>query len=295
MKKPQAYRVGDATVTRVSELLLHDFKTTELIPEWKPELTARFEEWMVPTYLDEAHTHVVISTHAWLVQTPDHTLLVDTAVGNDKKRSIPPFDSLREPFLERLAELGVRPEAVDYVLHTHLHSDHIGWNTRLTDGRWEPTFPNARTILPQRELDRWAERVEKEGADSPKTAPYFDSVLPVLEAGRVSVIGPEGGTALDGFMFHPTPGHCSGHMSIGLSSGADYGFFSGDVMHHPIQIARPEWSSVFSEDHDKGRASRRWALNHAVETGALVFTPHFPGSSAGSVSRTPEGFAWRFA
>ena len=216
-------------------------------------------------------------------------------MGNGKKRSIRPFDSLREPFLERLADLGVSPESVDYVLHTHLHSDHIGWKTRPVDGRWTPTFPDARTILPQQELDRWAELVKEEGADSPKVAPYFDSVLPVLEAAHVTVIGPAGGPALDGFVFHPTPGHCSGHMSIGLSSGQDYGFFSGDVVHHPIQIARPEWSSVFSEDHERGRESRLLALNHASETGALVFTPHFSGSSAGRVSRTPEGFARRFA
>ena len=294
MEKPQSHKLGDATITRVSELLLHDFKTTELIPDWRPMLSDRFDEWMIPTCLDEARTHVVISTHAWLVQTPAYTLLVDTAVGNDKKRSIPPFDSLREPFLERLAEFGVSPDSVDYVLHTHLHSDHIGWNTRLVDGRWKPTFPNATTILPQQELDRWEELVKTEGADSPKSAPYFDSVVPVLEAGRVTTIGTEGGQALDGFLFHPTPGHCSGHMSIGFSSGGDYGFFSGDVMHHPIQVNYPERSSVFSEDHEGGRASRRWALDHAAETAALVLTPHFPGSSAGRVSRNSSGFAWAF-
>ncbi len=295
MSRPQTHRIGNARITRVSELLLHDFKTTELIPDWKPGLNDRFEEWMVPDCLDEAHTHVVISTHAWLVRTPFHTMLVDTGVGNDKKRPIPVFDGLHEPFLERLAELGVSPESVDYVLHTHLHSDHVGWNTRLVDGRWTPTFPNARTILPQLELDRLTELVAKEGADSPKTAVYFDSVLPVLEAGRVTPIGPDGGPVLDGFVFHPTPGHCSGHVSIGFSSGQDYGVFSGDVVHHPIQIARPKWSSVFSEDHEQGCASRLWALNHAADTEALVFTPHFSNSSAGRVSHSAGGFAWTFA
>ncbi len=215
--------------------------------------------------------------------------------GNNKKRTIPAFDGLNEPFLERLAAFGVSPESVDYVLQTHLHSDHVGWNTRLVDGHWQPTFPNARTILPQQELDRWAGLVAKEGSDSLKVAPYFDSILPVLEAGQVTAIGSDGGPALDGFVFHPTPGHCSGHMSIGFSSGQDYGFFSGDVMHHPIQVARPELSSVFSEDHEMGQASRSWALNHAADTGGLVFTPHFPASSAGHVARTAQGFAWRFA
>ncbi len=290
----KSYRVGDATITRVSELLLRNFKTTDLIPDWQPSIADQFDAWMVPDCLDAAHAHVAISTHAWLVQTPQHTIIVDTAVGNDKPRAMALFDHLHEPFLERLAAVGVAPEDVDHVVLTHLHTDHVGWNTRLIDGRWQPTFPNARTVLPQPDLDRVKALVAKEGATSPKVALYFDSILPVLEAGRVTAVGPEGGPVLDGFVFHPTPGHCSGHMSIGLSSGGNYGFFAGDVMHHPIQVAWPDWSSVFSEDHAKGRASRLWALNHMADTGALVFTSHFPNSGAGRVARTPGGFGWTF-
>ena len=290
----QAHRIGDALVTRIPELLLRDFKTTDLIPDWNPEIADRFDTWMVPDCLDAAHEHVVVSTHSWLVQTRRHTVIVDAAVGNDKPRTMAAFNHLHEPFLERLAAAGVTPEDVDYVLLTHLHTDHVGWNTRLMSGRWQPTFPNARTVLPQPDLDRVKALVAKEGATSPKAALYFDSILPVLEAGQVTAIGPEGGPALDGFVFHPTPGHCSGHMSISLSSGGDYGLFAGDVMHHPMQVARPDWSSVFSEDPARGRASRLWALNHMADTGALVFTSHFPGSGAGRVVRTPGGFGWAF-
>ena len=291
----QAHRIGDALVTRIPELLLRDFKTTDLIPDWNPGIADRFDSWMVPDCLDAAHAHVVVSTHSWLVQTGRHTVIVDTAVGNDKPRTMAAFDRLREPFLERLAAAGVASEDVDHVLLTHLHTDHVGWNTRLVDGRWQPTFPNARTVLPQPDLDRVRALVAKEGATSPKAALYFDSILPVLEAGQVTAIGPEGGPVLDGFAFHPTPGHCSGHMSISFSFGGDYGFFAGDVMHHPIQVAWPDWSSVFSEDRTRGRASRLWALNHMADTGALVFTSHFPGSGAGRVARTPDGFGWAFA
>lgn len=290
------FRLGDALVTRIPELLLRHFKTTDLIPDWRPAIADRFDGWMVPDCLDEAHAHVVISTHAWLVQTPGHTVIVDTAVGNDKTRAMAAFDHLHEPFLDRLAALGVPPESVDYVLLTHLHSDHVGWNTRLVDGRWQPTFPNAQTILPQTDLDRLTTLVACEGAASPKAALYFDSILPVLEAGRVTTIGPDGGHAFEGFVFHPTPGHCSGHMSIGFSCGGAYGFFAGDVMHHPIQVARPDWSSVFSEDPARGKASRIWALGHAADKAALIFSSHFAGSGAGRVAHTPaDGFAWTFA
>jgi len=291
----QSHRIGAATVTRIPELLLRSFKTTDLIPDWKPEIADRYDDWMVPDCLDEAHAHVVVSTHSWLVQTPQHTVIVDTAVGNDKPRTMAAFDHLHEPFLEHLLAAGVTPEDVDYVLLTHLHTDHVGWNTRLLEGGWQPTFPNAHTVLPQPDLDRVKALVAKEGDASPKVALYFDSVLPVLEAGRVTMIGPEGGPALDGFVFHFTPGHCAGHMSIAFSSGGEHGFFAGDVMHHPIQIARPDWSSVFSEDHARGQVSRLWALNHMADTGALAFTSHFPGSGAGRVVRTDSGFDWTFA
>ena len=294
IQQKQSYRIGDAVVTRIPELLLRSFKTTDLIPDWQPGIADRFDAWMVPDCLDEAHTHVVISTHSWLVRTPRHTVIVDTAVGNDKPRPMAPFDHLHEPFLDHLAAAGVTPEQVDHVLLTHLHTDHIGWNTRLVDGRWRPTFPNARYILPQPDLDRVQALVAKEGAASPKTAFFFDSIQPVLEASQVTPIGAKGGPVLDGFVYHPTPGHCSGHMSIGFSSGDERGFFAGDVMHHPIQVACPQWSSVFSEDHTRGQASRLWALNHLADTGALVFTSHFPSSGAGHVTRTPNGFGWTF-
>ena len=292
----QSHRVGEVMVTRIPELLLRSLRTTDLIPDWQPGIAERFDAWMVPDCLDQAHAHVVVSTHAWLVQTPRHTVLVDAAVGNDKPRAMAAFDHLHEPFLEHLAAAGVTPEDVDHVLLTHLHTDHVGWNTRLVDGRWQPAFPNARYLLPQPDLDRVRALVAREGQASPRAALFFDSILPVLDAGQAELIGAGGGPVLDGsFTYHPTPGHCAGHMSIGFCSGGAYGFFAGDVMHHPIQVAWPDWSSVFSEDHARGRASRLWALDHVAGTGALVFTSHFPGSSAGRVSRTDGGYAWTFA
>ena len=149
--------------------------------------------------------------------------------------------------------------------------------------------------MARREQERLAEIMERDGPDAPKTAFYADSVLPVIQAGQASFVESDGGEPLEGFTFHPTPGHSSGHMSIGLRSGEEYGLFAGDVMHHPIQVYCPEWSSVFSQDVERGRASRDWALNHMADTGALVFSSHFPGPSAGRVTRGANGFAWTFA
>ena len=294
MHEARPFRVGDSTVIRVQELLLRDFKTHDIIPDWNDEVANTYAAGMVPDSLDAKHKHVVISTHSWVVRTPDHTVVVDTGVGNDKSRTMKPFDHLHEPFLERMASIDVTPESVNFVLLTHLHTDHVGWNTRLVEDEWRPTFQNAQTILPQAELERVQALVEAEGSGSPKAAFYFDSVLPVIQAGQTRMIAPEGGASIDGFEFFPTPGHCSGHMSIGFTSGEGYAFFSGDVFHHPIQVYQPGWSSVFSEDHARGHASRLWALEHMAQTEALVFTPHFASSSAGQVSRYRDGFAWQF-
>ena len=290
----QPHQIGDALVTRIPELLLHGFKTTDLIPEWDAVAADRHVAGMVPDCLDATREHVVVSTHSWLVRTPRHTVIVDTAVGNGKTRAMKGFDHLQEPWLDRLAAAGVKPEAVDFVLLTHLHSDHVGWNTRQMDGRWIPTFPNARYVMARREQERLASIMEKDGPDAPKTAFYADSVLPVIEAGQAVYVDVDGGQPLEDFTFYPTPGHSTNHMSIGLRSREAYGLFAGDVMHHPIQVYRPEWSSVFSEDKERGLRSRAWALNHMADTGALVFSSHFPESSTGHVARGPNGFEWTF-
>jgi len=170
--------------------------------------------------------------------------------------------------------------------------DHVGWNTRLDNGRWVPTFPNARYVF---------SRVEREFFDTPagesRRMVFDDSVLPVIDAGLADEVGPEGGEYLPGIRFHPTPGHSAGHMSIEIESAGAHALFSGDVWHHPIQVYRPAWSSVFCADKHRATVSRRWVLDRAVETGATVFTPHFAGTSAGVVSALAQsdgGFAWRF-
>jgi len=188
----------------------------------------------------------------------------------------------------------VKPEDVDYVLHTHLHVDHVGWNTRLVGGRWVPTFPNARHVFARAEEDYYSSPASHNDVNVPSLGVFEDSVAPIIASGQVERIGDAGGAFLDHFVFRPSKGHSIGHMSIELRSGDEEALFSGDVMHHPLQVVRPDWNSVFCEWQDEARASRRWALEHAAERRLLFFTPHFAESSAGYVTRHGDRFDWRY-
>ncbi|POZ60193.1 MBL fold metallo-hydrolase [Chromobacterium alticapitis] len=284
----KTYRIGDATITKVTETLLTELTPGFLYMDWKEQ--AAQEQARLRDFLDDGGARVTLSIHSWVVEWHGQTILIDTGIGNDKQRPFNPlFHMQRAPYLERLAALGIRPEDVDHVLLTHLHADHVGWNTRLENGRWVPTFPQARYAMPQGDIDHFATP-----AGAARRMVFEDSVAPVIAAGQAVAISAEGGPYLDGFRFHPTPGHCAGHMSISLSSRGQTALFIGDAMHTPIQVYRPEWNSAFCGEQDAARRSRRWLLDFAVEREATLFTAHFADSSAGQVSRQKEGFAWRY-
>jgi glyoxylase-like metal-dependent hydrolase (beta-lactamase superfamily II) len=289
------YRVGDVTVTRVAEQVL-DFATPEfLYPTWEPEELERNAARLAPGDMDQSREHLMLRIHTWLVRTKDHTILVDTGSGNDKERpQNPVFHHQRLPYLERLAAAGVQPEDVDYVLLTHLHVDHCGFNTTLVDGRWVPTFPNARYVFNGKEEEYYSSPASHNEVNIPSLGTYEDSVAPIVEAGLAERIGENGGRFLENFVWRPTPGHSIGHMSLSLVSEGEEALFAGDLLHHPMQVYRPDWNSVFCEFHDQARASRRWALEHAADSGLLVFTTHLPESSAGRVTRDRTGFSWSY-
>jgi len=284
-----AYIVGDAVITRITEQLITTLSPQQLFPDSDQGSFARYRDWMTPDHLSENLQTVVMSVHSWLVRTPHHLILVDTASGNGKNRPFSVlFHQLHSPWLERLAAAGVAPEDIDLVLLTHLHVDHVGWNTVLKDGRWKPTFPNARYVFSKAEMDFYSTPEA-----SPRMMVFEDSVQPVIEAGQADVMADGGGEYQPGIYFHPTPGHSVGHMSISLDSQGEVALFCGDVMHHPIQVYHPQWNSVFCAEQDLSRSSRRWVLDHALQTRARVFTTHFAGSSVGTIAITPDGYAWQ--
>jgi glyoxylase-like metal-dependent hydrolase (beta-lactamase superfamily II) len=305
----KTYRVGEATVTRIDELRLAAFKFDALYPGADPDALERHRDQLEAGSFDSTTGTFIQSIHSWLVKTPHHTILIDTATGNDKNRpDIPPLHRLNEPFLARLAAAGVTPEQVDYVLLTHVHADHVGWNTRLVDGRWIPTFPNATYVFSRIE-QAYGESLAAGTAPAAAARPdpalgpaarkpadrvYDDSVRPVIEAGLAQLISVNGEEVLDGISFIPTPGHSIDHASIRLVSRGEQALFAGDVMHHPLQVYEPSLNSCFCEFPEAALRSRAAVLEDAAERGATLFTTHFAQSSVGRIDRRGDRFAWHF-
>ncbi|SAL01578.1 Beta-lactamase-like protein [Caballeronia arationis] len=282
-----SFRVGDATITRVRETQFA-LKAATLYPGFDPSRLTTHRAALPPQSFDAAGDGCNLTVNTWVLRVAGKTILVDTGIGNHKPRPFSAlFDRLDTPWLARLSRAGVAPEDVDFVLLTHLHADHVGWNTRLEAGRWVPTFPNARHVFA---------RAEREFYETPASANrrmiFDDSVLPVIEAGLADEIRPDGGDYLPGIRFHPTLGHSAGHMSIEVDSGGAQALFTGDVWHHPVQVFEPGCSSVFCADGERAASSRRWIMEHALDTHAMLFTPHFPGTSAGTLARRGDGDAW---
>lgn len=283
------HRVGEYSVTRVTERTIDTFAPGFLFPSAAPGQVERHAARMPPGCASANVEHLRLSIHTWVLRRPGRTILIDTGIGNFKERpGKAVFHQLNTPYLSRLKAAGVDPADVDLVLNTHLHTDHVGWNTQLVDGRWTPTFPNARYLFPQHEL----ELVREHPAHLRQV--YEDSVKPVLDSGQAATIAAAGESIGDGLRFVPTLGHTAGHMSIWLESGADCALFSGDVMHHPAQVFEPQLSSAFCDDPEQAVRTRLRVLAEVEERRALYFSSHFPESSVGMVERRGEHFAWRF-
>lgn len=303
-----AFQVGDARITRIPELHWDNAEPQRLYPDIDVEALATFGPSLTAGSFNPVTGKLAQGTHAWLVQLSGLNFLVDTATGNDKPLpAAPALDHLHTPFLDHLAAAGVQPEQVDAVLHTHIHADHVGWNTRLRNGKWVPTFPNARHIFSAIEARYGA---SNDGINPAPDLPpdflgypdhrplprvYADSMLPVIEAGLGQAITIDGQEVLAGFSFHPTPGHSIDHASIRLRSKEEEAWFTGDVMHHPLQVYRPDLRSVYCEFIQHAECSRLWFLDKAAESGSLCFTSHFAESGVGYVRRRAAGFSWEFA
>jgi glyoxylase-like metal-dependent hydrolase (beta-lactamase superfamily II) len=284
------YQIGDATVSRVEELVLPDIPASYLFPEWDTKLMGRNVPWLGPENISTNAQTLALSVHTWVVRIAGLTVLIDTGAGNGKHRPLnPTFNQLDNPYMQRLAAAGVTPEAVTHVVITHLHVDHVGWNTVWSGDQWVPAFPNATYLFSRAEYEFYADASH---VQTPSAGVFEDSVQPIVDAGQARFIGTGEGPLIDGLTLHGTKGHSYGHLSVSLESAGQFALFSGDVMHHPVQVAVPEWNSVFCEFPDDARRSRMWALQFAAENNALFCSSHFPGTSAGWIERRDQEFVW---
>ena len=262
-------------------------RPTWLLPDAVSDAVERHRDWLAPHFLDDKGRFLQ-SIHAFVVQGSDLTVLVDTCVGNDKDRGgRRPFHMMRTGFLDDLRAAGCAPEAVDVVICTHLHVDHVGWNTRLEDGRWVPTFPGARHLFARRDWEHWsAER------DDDTKRIMADSVEPIVDAGLARLVEMDHRISSE-IWLEPTPGHTPGHVSVRLSSDGVDAVITGDLMHHPIQMAEPQWASSFDTDADQARTTRRDFCARYADSAVTVLGTHFHHPTAGRIVR--HGDAWRFA
>jgi glyoxylase-like metal-dependent hydrolase (beta-lactamase superfamily II) len=290
------WKIGNTTITRVGELLgFASLPPEEFFVGFDRDLLGRHLEWLVPDHYSKEHDRLITSVHSWLIRTDRHTILLDCCAGNHKNRpGFARFHQLDTPFLQRLREAGAAPEDIDIVLCTHLHSDHVGWNTMLRDGRWVPTFPNAKYLFSKIEND-WGDprRNPAIAGDLMRTDGYLDSVLPVIEAGQAELI--EGPFSIDDtLLIEPAPGHTRGHVVLKLDVRNEKAVFCGDAMHHPLQVYAPHWNSSFCELPDEARATRRRVLEHCAEYRALVFPIHFGAPHVVAIARAGDGFSLHF-
>ena len=278
------WTIGRVRITRVVEI---EGPTPGrfILPEAAPE---RIQEigWLRPHFATETGK-ILTSVHAFIVESAGRRILVDTCVGNDKLRpGIPNWNLRHGPFLDDLASAGFAPESIDTVVCTHLHVDHVGWNTMLVEGRWVPTFPRARYLIGRDEWQFWGRHEAEAFGDV-----VGDSVRPVLDAGLVDLVASDL-VITDEVRLEPTHGHTPGHVSVRIASAGEDAIITGDVMHHPCQMARPEWVCRFDVDAAAARVTREQFLARHAARPILVLGTHFASPSAGRI--VPDGVAYRF-
>ncbi len=274
------WKIGNVKVTKVVELETVGH-TRFILP-----LAGREEiqqlPWLIPHFATE-DGRLKMSIHALVVETPARRIVVDTGLGNDKQhRTVPTWNDRKGPFLDDLTAAGFPPESIDTVLCTHLHVDHVGWNTRLEGGRWVPTFEKARYLFGQAEYAYW-----RDHSTAPDKAAIFeDSVAPIVAAGQADLVASDS-RICEEITLIPTPGHSPGHVSLHIRSEGEEGLLTGDVAHHPCQMAHLDWSSTADSDPQQSAQTRHALFSRFADRPVLVIGGHF---DAGHIQRDGDAF-----
>ena len=276
-----SWQVGDVRITQVVELTTASLGPY-LLPQATPAALSTMP-WLTP-FIDE-NSRIILSMHSLIVESQGQTLMVDTCVGNDKERTYPRWNQMQGDYLQRLQAAGFTPERFDTVLCTHMHVDHVGWNTRLVEGRWEPTFANARYLYAEEEWAYWRAEPQEYG-------PVIeDSVQPIFDAGLADLVRPDH-RVTDEVWLEPTPGHTPGHVSVHIASRGEEAVITGDMIHHPCQIGEVGWSSTADWDREMSAVTRSDFLARYADRPVLIIGTHFAAPTAGRIVR--DGDSYRF-
>jgi glyoxylase-like metal-dependent hydrolase (beta-lactamase superfamily II) len=281
------FAAGDLTIHRVIEQETSFLPALEMFPDLTGERLAENRSWLKQAKALDDDDTLILCFQSYIVRTPHHTILIDTCIGNDKPRPTRPKWDMKtdNTYIGGLKAAGFSVEDIDFVMCTHLHPDHVGWNTRLQNGRWVPTFPNARYVFGKTEFEHWTAQHAKAAVPQ-----FVDSVLPVVEAKRADIVGNDLAVG-DHARILPTPGHTPGHVAFAFGKGKDDAVFSGDLIHSPLQAVYPDLSLKFDVDPAQAARTRRGFLERYCDTDTLCCTAHFPSPSAGKIRRKGDGFA----
>jgi glyoxylase-like metal-dependent hydrolase (beta-lactamase superfamily II) len=278
------FQVGDVKISRIVESE-GPWDGTFLLPEATGENVKKESDWLYPTFADE-RGKLRMSIHSIVIESQGKRIIVDTCIGNDKVRSNPAWNKLQLPYLQDLQKLGYTREAIDHVLCTHLHIDHVGWNTMLQNDKWVATFPNAKYLVGGTEWDFFSHSEDPFFKD-----PVDDSVRPVMAEGRVDLVDDKHHIT-DEIWLEATPGHTPGHFAVRISSKGQDAVITGDLMHHPIQCRYPEWDDNFDVDGPQAKKTRREFCERYADTGISVIGTHFASPSVGKIQKKDDSFRY---
>jgi glyoxylase-like metal-dependent hydrolase (beta-lactamase superfamily II) len=281
------WNIGDVKVSRIIESEA-PWPGTWLLPDATAENIKKEASWLFPTFTDEKGK-LRMAIHALVLESQGTRIVVDTCIGNDKVRSNPVWSNLKLPFLDDLEKAGYARNNIDIVVCTHLHVDHVGWNTTLENGKWVPTFPNARYLVGGTEWEFWSKSDNKDSRD-----PIEDSVRPVVDSGHAKLVD-SNYRITDEVWLEPTPGHTPGHHSVRISSKGRDAVITGDLIHHPVQFQYPEWDDAFDSDLAMAKSTRRAFAEKYADRDVLVFGTHFATPSAGKITRSGSAFKFKAA
>jgi glyoxylase-like metal-dependent hydrolase (beta-lactamase superfamily II) len=293
--KLHTFSVGQARITRIEETYLPCYPLRDIFPEATDAHLAEHKAWLAPNHYDPASGLIKMSVHSWLLQVDGKKILIDSCCGNNKiKPGRPWWNMLNIDYLERLAAAGARPEEIDLVMCTHLHHDHVGWNTQQRDGKWVPTFPNARYVFSKPDVDYFS-KIDADPKEGPAELGTFrECVVPILEYGKADLVS-GGPYRLNEFIeIDGAPGHAPGHVFFKLESQGQHAAFIGDVWHHLLQVFYPDWNFPKNSDAAQARVSRRKVLDYCAASDALAMPGHVGAPFVHRVEKAAGGYVAKF-
>ena len=283
-------QIGDIAIDRIVDLQHIPFAADLIYPDATPDILEELASRLDKVHFGERNTELCLSFHSYLVRTASQIILVDLCCGNNKNRPTRPHWHQRSgPFLENLASAGVTPEDVDIVMCTHLHADHVGWNTRLENNNWVPTFPNARYLFAEKEFKYWQALHDADPPEPVMYGSFEDSVLPVISSGQAEFVTGDHKIA-NGIYLEPAYGHTPGNVLIHAENNNKHAILCGDTIHHPVQLIHPEWSTNFCTDQSESRSTRQALLSDCAGSGSILLPAHFHSPEYGTIEKDGIGY-----